>query len=75
MDDENDTSVLDGLDSDASNDGNPAGEREQAELDSTALVKCDDTQKRKRITELTEEEINFNPEDCDDYQCPFCDHR
>ena len=80
MDDENDTSVLDGLDSDASNDTsndcNPAGDKEQA-ADSTALVKCDDTMKRKRslVTELTEDEINFNPEDCDDYQCPFCDHR
>ena len=73
IEDENDTSVLDGLDSD--ND-KAAGDKEQP-ADSTALVKaCEVTPKRTRnIIELTENEIDFKPEDCDDFQCPFCDHR
>ena len=68
--DPNNTSVLDDLDSDTENSA--AEDKKQ----SAALVKCENVPKRKRsVIELTEDELNFKPEDCDDYQCPFCDHR
>ena len=68
--DPNNTSVLDDLDSDTENSA--AEDKKQ----SATLVKCENIPKRKRsVIELTEDELNFKPEECDDYQCPFCDHR
>ena len=65
--DPNNTSVLDDLDSDTEN---------SAAEDKKQSATLENIPKRKRsVIELTEDELNFKPEECDDYQCPFCDHR